>query len=74
MWIEIINVEQPGEYEKENWQISNDNKLELIPKLKEQGNELYKREEYEKALEKYQLALSFIDHLQLRYINENDMF
>lgn len=59
-------MEQPGQYERENWQITDDNKLELIPQLKEKGNEFYKSEEYDKALEKYQLALTFIDQLQLR--------
>ncbi|XP_065214356.1 AH receptor-interacting protein isoform X2 [Planococcus citri] len=63
---EILNVEQPGEYEKENWQITDDNKLELIPKLKIDGNTFYESSEYEKALEKYQLGLTYIDQLQLR--------
>ncbi len=59
-------MEYPGQYEKEMWQITNENKLELIPQLKDEGNEFYRKGEYEKALEKYQLALTFIDQLQLR--------
>lgn len=41
-------------------------KLKLIPKLKEKGNILYQNKKYEKAIEKYDLALTFIDQLQLR--------
>ncbi|XKL68537.1 hypothetical protein PGB90_004028 [Kerria lacca] len=63
---EIVKIEYPGEYEKELWQIDDKNKLELIPKLKEEGNVFYEKQKYEKALEKYELAFSFIDQLQLR--------
>lgn len=63
---EIVKVEFPGEYEQELWQIKDENKLELVPKLKEEGNQLYATKEYAKALEKYELALMFIDQFQLR--------
>lgn len=63
---ELIKVEQPDEYEKEPWQMDTEQKLKLIPKLKEKGNILYQNKKYEKAIEKYDLALTFIDQLQLR--------
>lgn len=66
--VEIVKIEYPGEYEKELWQIDDKNKLELIPKLKEEGNVFYEKQKYEKALEKYELAFSFIDQLQLRFV------
>lgn len=65
---EIIKVEHPGQYEQELWQIKDENKLELIPKLKEEGNKFYTNKEYTKALEKYEIALTFIDQFQLRYL------
>ncbi|KAK7579658.1 hypothetical protein V9T40_000287 [Parthenolecanium corni] len=63
---EILKVEYPGQYEQELWQIKDENKLELIPKLREEGNKFYATKDYTKALEKYELALMFIDQFQLR--------
>lgn len=65
---EILKVEYPGQYEQELWQIKDENKLELIPKLREEGNKFYATKDYTKALEKYELALMFIDQFQLRYL------
>ena len=65
---ELISVQQPGQYEREYWQITDVNKREMIPQLKEGGNQYYRSKEYEKAVEKYEMALNFIDQLQLRLV------
>ena len=54
---ELVRVEQPGEYEKESWAMSDEEKMVLIPKLKEEGNEFVKKKIYKEAAEKYEEAL-----------------
>ncbi|XP_057652989.1 AH receptor-interacting protein [Diorhabda carinulata] len=64
--IEVTKVEQPESYERETWQMGEDERLELIPKLKEQGNEEYKKKNYEKASDLYAKALGLLEQLMLK--------
>ncbi|CAG9833790.1 unnamed protein product [Diabrotica balteata] len=64
--IEITNIEQPESYEKETWQMEEGEKIELIPKLKEQGNEEYKNKNYKKASELYAKAIGILEQLMLK--------
>lgn len=50
--------------------MSEDEKLDLIPKLKEEGNQLYKGKEYSEASEKYAQALGLLEQLLLKYAND----
>ena len=63
---EVIRVEQPGEYEKETWTLSDDERMKLIPKLKEEGNALFKEAKYEEAGAKYQEAVGLLEQFMLR--------
>lgn len=63
---EILRVEQPGEYEKETWTLSDDEKIKKIPKLKEEGNGLFKEKKFESAAKKYEEALGLLEHFMLR--------
>ncbi len=54
---ELVRVELPGEYEKESWLMTDAEKLILIPKLKDEGNDFFKRKLYNEALAKYEEAL-----------------
>lgn len=56
---ELMRVELPGEYEKESWAMTEDEKMILIPRLKEEGNELVKKKMYKEAAEKYEEALRY---------------
>lgn len=56
---ELIRVELPGEYEKESWAMSEEEKMSMIPRLKEEGNELVKKKMYKEASEKYEEALRY---------------
>lgn len=40
--IDLLSVEKPDEYEQEIWQMTDEEKIEKIPILKEEGNRLYK--------------------------------
>lgn len=47
--------------------MNSEQKLNFISQLKEKGNVLYQNKKYEEAIEKYELALTYIDQLQLRF-------
>jgi len=64
--LEIVRVEQPGEYKKESWTLTDDEKSSLIPKLKEEGNSLFKDKAYAEAIKKYEEALGYIEQFMLR--------
>ncbi|KAJ8979591.1 hypothetical protein NQ317_019479 [Molorchus minor] len=63
--MEIVKVEQPEDYEKETWQLEEGEKVDLIPKLKEQGNQQYKNKNYAKAAELYAKAIGLLEQLML---------
>lgn len=64
--IQLISVEAPDSYEKELWQMDDNEKSVSIPLLKQQGNDLYKEKDYENAAKKYGKALAIIEQLQLK--------
>jgi len=64
--IELLSVVKPGEYEKETWQMDSEEKLNVVPKLKAEGNELYTKGEYKESAEKYAQALGCLEQLCLR--------
>ena len=48
------------------WTMDEAEKIEAIPRLKEEGNSLYKQKEYEEAAEKYGMALGMLEQLMLK--------
>lgn len=64
--IELLKVEQPEDYEKEVWQLTEKELLESIPKLKEEGNKLYKLKNYKGAAESYAKALGILEQLMIK--------
>ncbi|XP_011865756.1 PREDICTED: AH receptor-interacting protein isoform X2 [Vollenhovia emeryi] len=63
--IELIKAVLPNEYEKESWQMTEDEKLESIPHLKEKGNALFKEKQYDSASEIYAKAIGMLEQLML---------
>ncbi|XP_066588765.1 AH receptor-interacting protein isoform X2 [Prorops nasuta] len=63
--IELINVIPPNEYEKELWQMTESEKLQNIPQLREKGNTLFKQKDYEAASRNYAMAIGLLDQLML---------
>ncbi|XP_014478695.1 PREDICTED: AH receptor-interacting protein isoform X2 [Dinoponera quadriceps] len=63
--IELIKVVLPNEYEKESWQMTEDEKLKNIPHLKEKGNVFFKEKKYDSALETYAKAIGMLEQLML---------
>lgn len=64
--LELLSVELPDEYEKESWQMEENEKLAKIPQLKDEGNKLYNNKEYEMAAEKYAFAIGMLEQLMLK--------
>ncbi|KAJ8925097.1 hypothetical protein NQ315_001278 [Exocentrus adspersus] len=64
--MEVLKVEQPDSYEKESWQLEEEEKIKMIPQLKEQGNLEYKNKNYEKAAELYAKAIGMLEQLMLK--------
>ena len=63
---ELVAVERPGEYVKESWSLTEDERLDLIPKLKQEGNELVRQKLYEKAIAKYEEAIRYLEQFMLK--------
>lgn len=64
--LELLKVEAPDEYQKESWQMSEKEKLEQVPLLREEGNNFYKQEKFEAACESYSRALGHLEQLMLK--------
>ncbi|XP_066250189.1 AH receptor-interacting protein [Euwallacea similis] len=64
--MEIVKVEQPHEYEKDSWQMNESEQVEMIPKLRSQGNEEYGKKNYVKAAELYAKAIGMLEQLMLK--------
>lgn len=63
--IELLKVEAPEDYQKESWQMNEEEKLKAIPSLHSEGNSLFNNKNYKAASEKYALALGMLEQLML---------
>lgn len=63
---EVVKIEQPHEYQKDLWALDDRERIELIPKLKEEGNKFYVEKNYEMALDKYNTAIAFLEQLMTK--------
>lgn len=64
--MELLQVVPPDGYEKEVWQMGENEQLEAVPKLREEGNNLYKEKNYKDASDKYARAIGILEQLLLR--------
>ena len=63
--IELVKVILPEEYEKESWQMTEDEKLKSIPGIKEKGNALFKGKNYDEACDIYAKGIGILEQLML---------
>ncbi|XP_063973879.1 AH receptor-interacting protein [Diachasmimorpha longicaudata] len=63
--LELIKVVSPTDYEKESWQMTEDEKLKKVPLLKEKGNEKFRAQNYEEAANDYATAIGMLEQLML---------
>uniref|UniRef100_T1J6F3 peptidylprolyl isomerase n=1 Tax=Strigamia maritima TaxID=126957 RepID=T1J6F3_STRMM len=64
--IELLKAELPGEYTQESWIMNDKDKLISVPQLREEGNRLYRQQQYEAAAKKYSEALGRLEQLVLK--------
>ncbi|XP_033123511.1 AH receptor-interacting protein-like [Anneissia japonica] len=60
---DLLSVQYPGEYKKDTWAMNDEEKLNALPHLREEGNQLYQAKQYAKAEEKYAEALGCLENL-----------
>lgn len=63
---EIISIESPAEYEKESWQLNDEEKMKSVNECRELGNDLYRNGKIDEAEIKYKSALAIIEQLLLK--------
>ncbi|XP_044737631.1 AH receptor-interacting protein [Chrysoperla carnea] len=64
--IELLKVESPNDYKKELWQLSDDEKLKMIPVIRERGNIEFHEKNYAAAAETYGEAIGLLEQLMLK--------
>lgn len=64
--LELLGVEQPEEYEKESWQLTEVEKLKKVPELREKGNVLFRENKHKEAEQQYATAIGFLEQLMLQ--------
>uniref|UniRef100_A0A914HV30 AIP/AIPL N-terminal FKBP-type PPIase domain-containing protein n=1 Tax=Globodera rostochiensis TaxID=31243 RepID=A0A914HV30_GLORO len=62
----LISVFAPDEYAVDNWQLDETQRLANVDVLREEGNRLFGRKDFEGAANKYREGLTLIDQLLLR--------
>ncbi|XP_007245990.3 aryl-hydrocarbon-interacting protein-like 1 [Astyanax mexicanus] len=64
--LELLKVQQPSEYERETWAMSDKERLKAVPVLHGQGNKLYKMGRLEEAMNKYKEAIICVKNVQTK--------
>ncbi|XP_048018060.1 aryl-hydrocarbon-interacting protein-like 1 isoform X2 [Megalobrama amblycephala] len=62
--MELLKVQQPSEYDRESWALSDAERVKVVPVLHGQGNKLFKQGRYEDATMKYKEAIVCIKNVQ----------
>ena len=57
-------MQQPSEYNRESWALSDQERLNKVPMLHGQGNKLFKQGLFEEATEKYKEAIVCLKNIQ----------
>lgn len=61
-------MELPSEYEKEPWQLNDDEKLNAIEDLRQRGNKAFQEKKTTEAQDLYIKALGIVEQLMLKYL------
>ncbi|XP_055710927.1 AH receptor-interacting protein [Phlebotomus papatasi] len=69
---ELLSVELPENYEKESWQLSEDEKVKSVAVLREKGNQHFKDGNLDQAMSSYTQALGMLEQLMLREKPEDE--
>ncbi|ROK28217.1 Aryl-hydrocarbon-interacting protein-like 1 [Anabarilius grahami] len=64
--MELLKVQQPSEYDRESWALSDAERVKAVPVLHGQGNKLFKQGRYEDATQKYKEAIMCVKNVQTK--------
>ncbi|KAG7225744.1 hypothetical protein INR49_014395, partial [Caranx melampygus] len=64
--MELLQVGDPMSYHRESWMMEKDEKMQTVPILHMQGNELVKRRDFREAASKYKEAVLLLKAVQSR--------
>lgn len=70
--VELVAVEQPGDYQKDHWAMTDHEKTVAISALREEGNALYKQGNHDGASGKYFEALSYLEEQIIKEKPQSD--
>lgn len=65
---EVLSIELPEDYEKESWQLDENEKKESIETYRLRGNEMFKENMTEEASENYAYAMGIVEQLMLKWV------
>lgn len=63
---DLLSVEQSGEYSKQVWAMTTEEKYRLVTELREKGNNFFKEKNYDAAEQNYAKAIGTLEQLELR--------
>lgn len=66
----MIKIESPGDYKREAWELNETEKLEAIQVLREEGNNLYREQNFDEATDRYSEALGMLEQLMLVQVSD----
>lgn len=66
IFLELMKVESPEDYQKESWQLSEEERLQMVPVLRERGNNAFKNKDYTAASDCYAVAIGYLEQLSLK--------
>ncbi|XP_068178300.1 AH receptor-interacting protein isoform X2 [Antennarius striatus] len=64
--IELLEVLPPGSFQLDVWAMTDEEKLELVPQIHEEGNMLFKQGQIKEASEKYYNGIACLKNLQMK--------
>uniref|UniRef100_A0A8B9PGA0 AH receptor-interacting protein n=1 Tax=Apteryx owenii TaxID=8824 RepID=A0A8B9PGA0_APTOW len=64
--IEVLKVEEPGSYQQDPWAMTDEEKLQAVPLIHKEGNELYREGKVQEAAAKYYDAIACLKNLQMK--------
>ncbi|XP_073453392.1 AH receptor-interacting protein [Aquarana catesbeiana] len=64
--ITLLKVEEPGTYRQDAWAMTDEEKLQVVPILHQEGNQLYKEGKTAEAAAKYYEAIACLKSLQMK--------
>lgn len=69
---ELVDIKPPKSYSKEIWQMSDIEKLAILPKFREDGNRYYAECDYDAAVSAYSKGLNVVESLMLKERPKDD--